>query len=732
MKKILLLYGAVLALGACAVESEPKIKFDPTVESLQQYECPEWFRDAKFGIWSCWNAYTVPGQGDWYARNMYVEGSKAYNYHCKTYGHPSEVGYKDVVDLWKGENFNPKEQIELFKKAGAKYFIAMANHHDNFDLWDSKHQPWNSVNYGPKRDIIKEWHEATLESGLRWGVTSHLERTWSWFQVAKLSDKTGKYAGIPYDGANPKYEQIYLPADKNGDTSRSQPINAPEWWRTYWYNRCADLIDNYKPDLFYVDGGVPFPGDDAGKTGLKMMAHLYNQNASWHDGKNEAVMCLKNWLRVAPKGEWGHYWDGIGTLDFEKGRASQILEEPWQTETYLGAWTWTPNIKYRNAGQLIHELVDVVSKNGNLLLNVSPRPDGTLDKECTAILEDIGAWMTVNGESIYETRPWLIYGTGHTRIVKKGEDLYVTTLKYPTAKSFLVPFLSATNSKARVKKVTLLANGEKLRFTESAEGLSITMPEKSVGELAWVFKIEGDDLCSYDVERYKGEAQRDVKQEIQIWREASHSDEIPAGYKAIAYDRMAGKWAISADDVVVKMIDNKPVKQAFKAKDIDFTVTGHCGYISMKGQLYVGKEGKDWKCIAGVEKALRISIAESGTVWVACEDGNLYEIGADGQKKQYKPARNVIDVACGEGESIAYVDAEGVIRFRNKIRKAFHQTGVEVTRIDYSPKTNHLIAVYKGEVAFLKDEIWVFTGVKASNVAGGKSNDDEIIGWIKE
>lgn len=392
--KIILSIAVAAAVVGC---SNPKSQhFEPTVESLQQYECPEWFRDAKFGIWSCWNAYTVPGQGDWYARHMYEEGSRAYNYHCKRYGHPSEVGYKDIVDLWKGENFNPKEQIKLFEEAGAKYFIAMANHHDNFDLWDSKYQPWNSVNYGPKRNIIGEWYEAMQQSDMRWGLTSHLERTWSWLQVAKLSDTKGEYKGVPYDGADPKYEQVYLPKEPTGDTSGSQPINATPWWREYWYNRCEDLIDKYHPDLFYVDGGVPFPGDDAGATGLKMMAHLYNHNASLHNGKNEAVMCLKNWYHVAPKGEWGYYWEGIGTLDFERTRSSEILPEPWQTDTNMGAWTWLPNMKYRSADDILRELVDVVSKNGNLLLNVSPRPDGTLDSEVVEILKQIGAWFKVS------------------------------------------------------------------------------------------------------------------------------------------------------------------------------------------------------------------------------------------------------------------------------------------------------------------------------------------------
>lgn len=230
---------SLLFVSANCIAQEA-MQFEPNVESLQHYECPDWFPDAKFGIWSCANAYSVPGQGDWYARNMYVEGSKAYKYHCKTYGHPSKVGYKDVVDMWKSENFDAADQIALFKEAGAKYFIAMANHHDNFDLWDSKYSEWNSVNYGPKRDIIAEWHKATLEAGLRWGVTSHVERAVCWMQTSKQSDKSGEYKGVPYDGADPKYSYAYFDTKPTDEDSPYQPANAPMWWREQWLNRCKD------------------------------------------------------------------------------------------------------------------------------------------------------------------------------------------------------------------------------------------------------------------------------------------------------------------------------------------------------------------------------------------------------------------------------------------------------------------------------------------------------------
>ncbi len=737
MKKIrlfshlLISVNALLALPSCQTQ-QSTLHFEATVESLQQYECPEWFRDAKFGIWSCWNAYTVPGQGDWYARNMYLEGSKAYNYHCETYGHPSQVGYKDVVDLWKGESFNPEEQLELFEEAGAKYFIAMANHHDNFDLWDSKYQPWNSVNYGPKRNVIGEWYEAVQKTDLRWGITSHLERTWSWLQVAKLADTKGEYKGVPYDGADPRYEQIYLPVEPTGDTSGSQPINATEWWREYWYNRCEDLIDKYNPDLFYVDGGVPFPGDDQGQTGLKMISHLYNHNASLHNGQNEAVMCLKNWYHVAPKGEWGLFWDGIGTLDFERTRSSEILPEPWQTDTYLGAWTWTPTIKYRSAEHLIQELVDVVSKNGNLLLNVSPRPDGTLDDEAIRLLKDIGRWMKINGESIYETRPWLVAGCNDLRVVKKGDDaklIYVSSLTPIKGDRLVIPFM-AKPDKAKVMSVTELSSGDKLEFAESADGLVISGIDSKSGDYVPVFRIEGEELLSYDVGRFKVEAKGNITQELKIWRDASILDRS-SNLKSIAYDNNGEKWGINLDNTLQSFVGGEIKSYPHKVQDIDFTVSGYSGFVTTSGEVYFGRE-LEWKRIADFPKATHLSISESGDIWVITEEQKIWRKEQQGEARALNIGDFlVVDLACGSGGVAAFVDTVGRIRILDEANKIQSFTGAGVTHIDFTPKTDHIVAIYNGEVAAYIDGEWLFTGERATAVAGGKLNDDEIIGWVE-
>ena len=496
------------ASGSLNPKSEPRTpgKFAGTVDSLRQYQTPEWFRNAKFGIWTCWNAYTVPGIGDWYARNMYIQGSDAYNYQVAHYGHPSKVGYKDVIEMWKGENFHPDDLVKLFKYAGAKYCVAMANHHDNFDLWNSKYHQWNAVNHGPHQDIIGRWRKAILAAGLRWGVTTHAERTWSWFQTNKGADATGPLKGVPYDGNDPAFEDLYLP--KSEDTNAAHPKNAPVRWRTEWLNRTLDLIHNYKPDLCYVDGGVPFYGDDKGKTGLAMIAEFYNANASWHDGQNEAVMFIKDW----GDRPWGYYWDGIATLDRERTHLSEISQEPWQTDTSIGDWTWNRNEQYRSPSEIIYELIDVVSKNGNLLLNVSPKADGTLDDAATKLLTDIGDWMSINGESIYDTRPWVIFGEGPTnfkdpndaqthdvaftskdiRYTRKEADIYATTLGLPSGRVALRALSSDSPLvTGQPTKVTLLGDNDDLHWSRTAEGLIIDLPKTLPCKIALSFEISG-------------------------------------------------------------------------------------------------------------------------------------------------------------------------------------------------------------------------------------------------
>jgi alpha-L-fucosidase len=701
-------------------------KFEPTIKSLMQYECPQWFKDAKFGIWSCWNAFTVPGEGDWYARNMYIQGHRHYKYHVENYGHPSEFGYKDIVDLWKGEKFNPEEQIRLFKRAGAKYFIAMANHHDNFDLWDSKHQPWNSVNYGPKIDVMGKWREVTLKHGLRWGITSHAERTWSWLQTAKHSDKTGPKAGVPYDGADPRYEQIYLPAEPTGDSNRAQPVNATPWWREYWLKRMQDLIDNYKPDLFYVDGGVPFPGDDKGKTGLEMMAHLYNKNASWHNGTNEAVMCIKNWLHVAPDGGWGHYWDGIGTRDYERDRSEEIRKEPWQTDTSIGDWTWNRNTTYRSAEQIIHELVDIVAKNGNMLLNVSPRADGSLDDDAVTLLNNIGDWMDINSESIYSTRYWQIPGVGSLRVVQKEGALYVTTFEWNDSQALLIPFLLTKQKGVKLQSVSLLGHKGKISYKETSKGLEINLPKEKPCKYAWVFKITGNNITDIDLSSLdlRNDEQK-AKDAIKVWSSVSKYQRLSNSYSAAESNENDQQYAINKDGNIALVVANEETAFAQKAVDVSCSIKGDVVIVTPEGELKK-KTGDGWKVIESPKKVSRVAVSPEGYIAVINNDSTIAHY--DGKWKMLSGAG--LDIGYGPDGIMACVGT-GHSLYVNTGNGWNGVGGRHIAKVCVSPKTGHCLVVNQSGEVYAWKGAWVQLDEKAKDIGCGKSNDDEVITIIK-
>jgi len=404
-------------------------KFKPDWESLQQYQTPEWYRNAKFGIWAHWGPQCQPESGDWYAREMYMEGSAKYKYHLEKYGHPSQFGFKDVINEWKAANWNPEELVALYKNAGAKYFMALANHHDNFDLYNSKYHKWNSTNIGPKKDLIGGWEKAARANGLHFGVSVHAAHAWSWYETAQRSDKSGAYAGVPYDGKLTKkdgkgkwwegydpqelYAQNHPLSENSNDNGTihkqwnwGNGVNVPS--RDYckqFLNRTIDLIDKYNPDLIYFDDtALPlWPVSDAG---LKIAAHLYNKSIK-EKGSLEAVIFGKILDEQQRK---------CMVWDIERGQSNNIEPLPWQTDTCIGSWHYQQSVfnnhKYKSAKTVIHTLVDVVSKNGNLCLSVPVKGDGTIDSDERKIVEDIGKWMAINSECIYDTRPWKIFGEG--------------------------------------------------------------------------------------------------------------------------------------------------------------------------------------------------------------------------------------------------------------------------------------------------------------------------------
>ena len=495
MAKILRFMVTLLVVKAFATNVHAQETFEPAIQSLQKYKCPEWFRDAKFGIYLHWGVYSVVERGEWYARKMYEESGEDYQYHLEHFGHPSIFGYKDFIPRWKAEKFDPDSLLALFKKAGATYFTPCAVHHDNFDLWNSRHHQWNAVKMGPKKDIIGMWREATMKAGLRFGVTTHLSRSYSWLNVANQSDKLGPKKGIPYDGAQGQGKGLY-PSNDGQSIHPRAPFDPPKAWRDQWAKRINQLVDDYQPDVLYFDCAVPFRGADKGQTGLDVIAHFYN-------GGSDRVMCIK-------ERPWqGLYAEGIATLDYERGKASHILLEPWQTDDSIGSWGYNRNKPYTTADTQIDKLIDIVSKNGNLLLNIPIRADGTLDAKSISILKDMGAWLAINGEGIYGSRPWYKFGEGKVneippfvvespftsrdiRYTTKGKHLYAYVLAAPGKRKPYaeMTLLSPGNHRiGRIEAVEMLGHEGELKWEPHADGLRVYFPENTPGKYAFGFKI---------------------------------------------------------------------------------------------------------------------------------------------------------------------------------------------------------------------------------------------------
>lgn len=487
MKKNLLL------LFSCLVMDVYSQHFEPTFASLQQYQCPEWIQKAKFGINCHWNAQSASKSANsgWYAREMYVEGSPAYKDHLKNWGHPSEVGYKDVVMSWKADKFDAKQWVSLFKEAGAKFILTMAVHHDNFDMWKSKYQPrWNSMNYGPKVDVCKAIREETLKAGLRWGVTTHLERTYSWVQANKGADKKGPKAGIPYDGNIKEYEDLYLeyPDFKNLGPEfyhYRSPLVSPQSWKEHWKNRLTDLIDNYHPDFCYIDGALPYT-DDGGKIGMELLAHYYNHNASMHGGKCEGFFGIKDIQHH------GVFYPGITSTVLERSYSDKIEEVPRLSEESIGPWFYVENAEYYSARRIISSMADVVSKNCIFLLNVPPKGDGSFDEKTLGLLKQIGDWMRINGDAIYETKTWKTFGEGSIRYTVKGNVLNVIVCS-DMEKDLLLSSLQGWKQ-SDILSIKLLGCPEIVNFSDSEMGIVINLPKNYKEAPAYVFQIQCKDL----------------------------------------------------------------------------------------------------------------------------------------------------------------------------------------------------------------------------------------------
>ncbi len=459
-------------------------KFEPTFESLYEYECPTWFRDAKFGIWSHWGPQSVPMYGDWYARHMYVEGSEQYKYHVRHYGHPSKFGYKDICKLWKAERFDPDELMALYHKAGARYFMAQATHHDNFFNYASKVNRMNSVNVGPGRDICAMWKAAADKKGMPFGLSEHLAASFSWWNRNKGWDKTGPYAGVLYDGNDPAYRDFYYDnyqySDENGPIERAPWLTDDRRHHEYWAAAVREMIEAFTPDLLYSDSELPF-GPGFYDTGLAAVADLYNRSIQTY-GENRAVYLQKKREPEIYK---------VGILDIEKSQLPGIMPDPWHCDTCIGNWFYDVRQNYKKPGHIIEMLIDVVAKNGNMLLNVLQKPDGTIDEWARWTLEEIAGWYAVCGDAIYGTRPWITASEGESRVLiegfkeeqvawmasdyrftAKGRDVYAFIMKTPDNRTAVLKSFADQ----KIESVELLGEG-KIPFAVNFGVLTVKLPD---------------------------------------------------------------------------------------------------------------------------------------------------------------------------------------------------------------------------------------------------------------
>ncbi|MGD1890436.1 MAG: alpha-L-fucosidase [Cyclobacteriaceae bacterium] len=495
-----------LMLWGCSVEGQDKgdtlneiKRYEPNWESLQQYETPEWFQDAKLGIFIHWGAYSVPAYGsEWYPRLMYMDTAtftaqlklqqegpnKIYLHHKEKFGDQKEFGYKDFIPMFKAENFDANQWISLFKKSGAKYVVPVAEHHDSFAMYDSKFTRWNSVDMGPERDVLGELFEAGRAEGLKMGASSHLAFNWAFFNKKDH-----------FDTVDPEYADLYSKKGKALD----EPVS--EEFKELWWNRTTDIIDNYQPDILWFD--FFFDIDDFKEYHPKIASYYYNKGLDWNA---EVVLQDKN---------FGHdaFPPGTMTLDIERGKMSDISDEPWQTDTSVGknSWGYVTDWISKTPNTLVDDLIDIVSKNGCMLLNVGPKPDGTIPEDQQQVLLEIGKWLEVNGDAIYGTRPWKIFGEGPTevatghhtegknkdltaedfRFTTKGDKLYAIALDWPESGELLIKSL-ATGAE-HTKEVTsakLLGSDADITWEQTEQGLRVKLPAEKTGGYAYAVELD--------------------------------------------------------------------------------------------------------------------------------------------------------------------------------------------------------------------------------------------------
>jgi len=519
--------------------------FEPTWESIEKNYPgePNWLREAKFGIWVHFGPQSAGKSGDWYARYLYNPVKWAYQNHLKNYGHPSEVGYKEVLRDWNPNKLDPEAFTRIYQDAGAKFLMIQGVHHDNYDLWNSQYHPWNSVNIGPKRDLIGEWAKACRANNIRFGVTFHHEYSWWWWQTAYGSDTSGAKMGVRYDGhltladGKGKWWEGYDPKLLYGiDLREYQGVDqnarrdwtpAPagiftnhleysKWYASQWALRMMDVVEHYDPDFIYTDGTVqgPFTGNGTG-TGIKtdamqrVMADFYNRTLK-RRGEVNTFSIVK--FRKKTNGTVNTEEHGIP--------ANIKTDQPWIAEAPVGDWFYSPGFVYQS-GMVIRYVVEAIARDGNAAVNIAMLPDGSLDPGSLQMLKEVGVWMRRNGEAVYGSRAWVIPGEGEMvngklnmipggAINRKHADFSFTTqdFRFTVGKNgslyafcMAVPGpgthvkikslgASATYLGKPVKSIKLLGYNSQLEWKQETDGLIITCPLEMPYENSVVFKID--------------------------------------------------------------------------------------------------------------------------------------------------------------------------------------------------------------------------------------------------
>lgn len=450
------------------------------MESLRQYTVPKWYKDAKLGIYTHWGPYAVPAtRSEWYPRRMYDPDDTVFEHHRKTWGPQSEFGYKDFIPMFRAENWDPEAWADLFRRAGARFAGPVAEHHDGFAMYDCSFTPYNSVNMGPKRDVTAEQKKAFEAAGMKFITTSHRAQNARHFPSLAGSDRM-----------DPSYKDLYWKPFKNME----DPVD--EEFLKDWLARTRELVDKYEPDVLWFDYG--WHREEFGPYRLELVAHYYNSALKW--GK-EVVVNYKD-----------HFFDGAAVFNVERGTLAEIRDEYWQTDTSISikSWGFVENEQFKSATRIVHDLVDIVSKNGNMLLNVGPRPDGTIPPEAEGLLLALGQWLEVNGEAIYGTRPWERFGEGPTLVKigsfseKDNEDftnldyrftskpgiLYAIVLGWPGRRATIRSLAAGGGIPAdAIDRIEMLGVDGLLEWKQDHNGLHVTMPAGRPCDHAFVLKV---------------------------------------------------------------------------------------------------------------------------------------------------------------------------------------------------------------------------------------------------